>query len=47
MIQVAASLDPVHALQRLMLLVLAGIVLLGTSATLIGAWSLAGSRSSP
>lgn len=46
-IQVAASLDPVHALQRLMLIVLAGIVLLGTGATLIGAWSLSGSAVKP
>ena len=46
-IQVAASLDPVHALQRLMLIVLAGIVLLGAGATLVGAWSLSGSAVQP
>ena len=42
-VQVAASLDPVRALQQLMLVVLAGIVVLGTLAALVGAWSLAGS----
>lgn len=46
-IQVAASLDPVHALQRLMLIVLGAIVVLGTGATLIGAWRLAGSAVRP
>lgn len=46
-IQVAASLDPVHALQRLLLLALLAIVVLGTGATLIGAWRLAGSAVQP
>ncbi len=46
-IQVAASLDPVHALQRLLLLALLGIVVLGTGATLIGAWHLSGSAVQP
>jgi two-component system heavy metal sensor histidine kinase CusS len=46
-IQVAMSLDRVQALQRLMLLGLLGIVLLGTSATFAGAWWLAGSAVRP
>jgi two-component system OmpR family sensor kinase len=36
-VQVAASLEPVHALQRKMLLVLGGIVVLGAGLTLAGA----------
>lgn len=46
-VQVAASLDPVRALEQLMLVVLLGIVILGTTATLVGAWSLAGSAVRP
>ena len=46
-IQVAMSLDQVQALQRVMLLGLLGIVLLGTSATFAGAWWLAGSAVRP
>jgi heavy metal sensor kinase len=46
-IQVATSLERVQALQRLMLLGLLGIVLLGTSATFAGAWWLAGSAVRP
>lgn len=46
-IQVAASLDPVQALQRLMLVALLGVVILGTGATLLGAWRLAGSAVEP
>jgi two-component system, OmpR family, sensor kinase len=46
-IQVATSLDQVQALQRLMLVGLFGIVLLGTSATFAGAWWLAGSAVRP
>jgi two-component system OmpR family sensor kinase len=46
-LQVAASLDPVHALQRIMLIVLLGLVLLGTSVTFVGARRLAGSAVQP
>jgi two-component system heavy metal sensor histidine kinase CusS len=46
-IQVAASLDRVHALQREMLAALLGLVLLGTGATFAGAWRLAGSAVRP
>lgn len=46
-VQVAASLDPVRALQQVMLIVLLGIVILGTGSALIGAWSLAGSAVRP
>lgn len=46
-VQVGASLEPVHALQRTMLAVLLGIVLLGTGGALLGAWSLAGSAVRP
>lgn len=46
-LQVATSLDRVQALQRLMLVGLLGIVLLGTSATFAGAWWLAGSAVRP
>ncbi|HSD31334.1 MAG TPA: ATP-binding protein [Gemmatimonadales bacterium] len=46
-VQVAASLDPVRALEQVMLVVLLGIVFLGTAATLVGGWSLAGSAVRP
>lgn len=46
-VQVAASLDQVQTLQRWMLAGLAGIVLLGSAATLVGAWRLAGSAVQP
>jgi two-component system, OmpR family, sensor kinase len=46
-IQVAASLGQVASLQRTMLVVLLGIVLLGTGATFAGAWRLAGSAVRP
>lgn len=46
-VQVAASLDPVRALQRLMLVGLLGLTVLGTGATLGGAWRLAGSTVRP
>jgi two-component system OmpR family sensor kinase len=46
-VQVAASLDPVRALEQVMLVVLLGIVVLGTAAASIGAWSLAGSAVRP
>ncbi len=46
-VQVAASLDPMHASQRLMLFALVGIVVLGTGATLVGAGRLAGSAVRP
>jgi two-component system, OmpR family, sensor kinase len=46
-IQVAASLAPVHNLERDMLLALLGIVILGTGATLFGASRLAGSAVRP
>lgn len=46
-VQVAASLDPVRALEQAMLVVLLGIVVLGTAAALVGAWSLAGSAVRP
>ncbi|MGE5744204.1 MAG: sensor histidine kinase, partial [Gemmatimonadota bacterium] len=46
-VQVAASLDPVRALEQVMLVVLLGIVILGTAATLVGGWSLAGSAVRP
>jgi two-component system OmpR family sensor kinase len=46
-IQVAASLAPVHNLERVMLVALFGIVLVGTSATLFGADRLAGSAVRP
>jgi len=46
-VQVAASLDPVRALEQVMLVVLLGIVVLGTAAALFGAWSLAGSAVRP
>ncbi|HET9707984.1 MAG TPA: ATP-binding protein [Gemmatimonadales bacterium] len=46
-IQVAASLDPVQRLQRLMLLSLVGIVVLGTAATVVGAGRLAASAVRP
>jgi len=46
-IQVAASLDPVQRLQRLMLLALVGIVILGTGATMVGAGRLAASAVQP
>ena len=46
-IQVAASLDPVERLQRVMLLALVGIVFLGTGATVIGAGRLAASAVRP
>jgi two-component system OmpR family sensor kinase len=46
-IQVAASLAPVQTLERDMLFVLLGIVVLGTGATLVGASRLAGSAVRP
>ncbi|HMA42657.1 MAG TPA: ATP-binding protein [Gemmatimonadales bacterium] len=46
-VQVAASLEPVHSLQRDMLAVLMGIVVFGTVAALAGAWMLAGSAVRP
>jgi two-component system OmpR family sensor kinase len=46
-VQVAASLDPVRALQQVMLLVLLAIVVVGTGAALAGAWALAGSAVRP
>jgi two-component system OmpR family sensor kinase len=46
-IQVAASLEPVHGLERTMLLVLLGLVVLGTGATFTGAWRLSGSAVRP
>ncbi len=42
-VQVAASLDPIRSLQRDLVLIFAGIVLLGFAATFVGAWSIAGS----
>jgi two-component system OmpR family sensor kinase len=39
-VQVAASLEPLHAQQRLMLALLGGVVLLGAGATLVGAGRL-------
>jgi len=46
-IQAAAHLGPIRAVQRDLLLALAGVVLLGTSATFLGAWMLAGSAVRP
>jgi two-component system, OmpR family, sensor kinase len=46
-VQVAASLEPVHALQTKILAVLGGIVLLGAGATLVGAGSLVDSAVRP
>jgi heavy metal sensor kinase len=46
-VQVAASLEPVERLQRLMLLALVGIVVFGTGATLVGAGRLADSAVRP
>ena len=46
-IQVAASLEPVHGLERTMLFVLLGVVVLGTGATFTGAWRLSGSAVRP
>lgn len=46
-VQVAATLDPVHALQRLMLFALLGVVVLGTGATIVGAGRVAGSAVRP
>lgn len=46
-VQVAASLAPVHAVQRLMLFALLGIVVLGTGATVVGAARVAGSAVRP
>jgi len=46
-VQAAARLGPIRAVQRDLLLALAGIVLLGTSATFLGAWMLAGSAVRP
>ena len=41
------ALQSMHSVQRLMLLGLGGIVLLGTGATFVGAWRLAGSAVRP
>jgi two-component system, OmpR family, sensor kinase len=46
-VQVAASLEPVERLQRLMLFALVGIVVFGTGATLVGAGRLADSAVRP
>lgn len=46
-IQVAASLEPVERLQRLMLFALIGVVVFGTGATLVGAGRLADSAVRP
>jgi two-component system OmpR family sensor kinase len=46
-VQVASSLDRVQAMQRLLLVGLLGIVVLGSGATFVGAWRLAGSAVRP
>ena len=46
-LQVAASLRPLLALRRELLLILVGVVVLGTGATLFGAWHLGGSAVRP
>lgn len=46
-LQVAGSLNDVRAVERDLLLAFIAVVLLGTSATLIGAWYLAGSAVRP
>jgi len=43
----AAALGPAAGMHRVLLLVLAGVVVLGTGATLVGAWWLAGSAVRP
>ncbi len=46
-IQAAASLDAIHAVQRDLFFALATVVLVGTAATFLGAWALAGSAVRP
>lgn len=46
-IQAAAHLAPIQSVQRDLLFALAAIVLLGTAATFLGAWALAGSAVRP
>lgn len=46
-IQAAASLDPIHTVQRDLFFALAAVVLVGTAATFLGAWALAGSAVRP
>jgi heavy metal sensor kinase len=46
-LQVAASLRPVVAVQRDLLVALSAVVLFGAAATLFGAWKLAGSATRP
>jgi two-component system OmpR family sensor kinase len=46
-VQVGASLEPIRELQRLVLGLLAGLVLVGTGATFAGAWRMAGSAVKP
>ncbi|MBI1966510.1 MAG: HAMP domain-containing protein [Gemmatimonadetes bacterium] len=46
-LQVSASLEPIRLVQRQLVLALAFVVLLGTGATLIGAWQLSGSAVRP
>jgi signal transduction histidine kinase len=46
-IQAAASLDPIHAVRRDLFFALAAVVLVGTAATFLGAWALAGSAVRP
>ena len=43
----AAALGPAAGMHRELLLVLAGVVVVGTGATLVGAWWLAGSAVRP
>jgi len=46
-IQVAASLRPIRSVQGRLLAVLGAVIVLGTGATLVGAWQLAGSAVRP
>ena len=46
-IEAAASLAPIHEVQRDLFLALAVVVLVGTAATFLGAWALAGSAVRP
>ena len=46
-LQAAASMEPILLVQRQLALALAAVVLLGTGATLIGAWQLSGSAVRP
>jgi signal transduction histidine kinase len=46
-IQIAASLGPLRAVQRDLLLALGALILLGGTATLVGAWAVVGSAMRP